>query len=184
MTTEEGYELTFAVNHLAPFLLTHLLMEPLKAADQGRIINVSSEGHRIGKLNFDNLMLERDYSNIKSYANSKLANILFTKELNKKIEGTNVTTNALHPGVVDSNFAGNSSIFWQAMMTMAKPFMLSIEKGAQTSIYLASAEELATTTGLYFVRNKVRKPSADANNPEIAKRLWDISLQLTGLASS
>lgn len=183
-TTTEGYELTFAVNHLAPFLLTHLLMEPLKAAKQGRIINVSSEGHRIGKLNFDNLMLERDYSNMKAYANSKLANILFTKELVNHLKGTNITTNALHPGVVDSNFAGNSSMFWQAMMAMAKPFMISIEKGAETSIYLASSEKVATSTGLYFVRKKAKKPSGDANNPAIAKRLWDISLGFTGLTSS
>jgi len=181
-TTSEGYELTFAVNHLAPFLLTHLLLDQLKAAESARVINVSSEAHRIGKLNFGNLHLERDYTNIKAYANSKLCNILFTNTLAKKLKETNITTNALHPGVVNSNFGGNSSMFWQAMVAMARPFMVSIEKGAETSIYLASAQEVANTTGMYFVRKKKRRPSADAANTQIAQKLWDVSLALTGLA--
>ncbi|MGB0523702.1 MAG: SDR family oxidoreductase [Flammeovirgaceae bacterium] len=179
--TQEGYELTFAVNHLGYFLVTNLLLEELKASPSARIINVSSEAHRMGKINFDDLHLERDYSNIKAYSNSKLANILFTHELAKKLKETPVTVNALHPGVVNSNFAENSSMFLKTMMVLARPFMVSIEKGAETSIYLASSEEVAGISGRYFVRKKAKAPSADASNPALAKKLWDISLELTGL---
>lgn len=179
--TAEGYELTFAVNHLGYFLLTNLLIDSLKSADRARVINVSSEAHRIGKLNFDDLHLKNDYSNIKAYSNSKLANILFNLELSSQLEGTGITTNALHPGVVNSNFGGNSSMLWQAMIVMARPFMVSIEKGAETSIYLATSDDVAAVSGRYFVRKKQRKPNSDAMDRVLAKRLWDISLELTGL---
>ena len=179
--TSEGYELTFAVNHLGYFLLTNLLLDQLKATPNSRIVNVSSEAHRIGKLNFNDLHLAKDYSNIKAYSNSKLANILFTLELANQLKNTTVTTNSLHPGVVNSNFGGNSSMFWQAMVAMARPFMVSIEKGAETSIFLASSDQVNQISGRYFVRKKQRRPSDEANNIEIAKKLWEVSLALTGL---
>ncbi len=182
--TEDGIEISFAVNHLGHFLLTNLLMEELKNAESARIINVSSEAHRLGSIDFNNLNLENGYSNVKSYANSKLANILFTLELSKRLETDGITANSLHPGVVDSNFAGNSSIFWQALMTMAKPFMVSIEKGAETSVYLASSPEAENMNGKYFVRKKEKEPSKAAKNEAVAKKLWEVSEKLVGLNSS
>ena len=179
--TTDGYELTFAVNHLGYFLLTNLLLETLKASPNSRVVNVSSEAHRMAKLNFEDLHLTKDYSNIKAYSNSKLANILFTRELAERLKGTSVTTNALHPGVVNSNFGGNSSMFWQAMVVMARPFMVSIEKGAETSIYLASSDDVKAVSGKYFVRKKQKSPSNEAVNAQVAKKLWDVSLELTGL---
>lgn len=182
MTTKEGYELTFAINHLGYFLLTHLLLDSLKASPNARIVNVASEAHRMGKLDFNDLHLSKDYSNIKAYGNSKLANILFTLELSKQLEGTNITANSLHPGVVNSNFGGNSSMFLKALVVMARPFMVSVEKGAETSMYLASSPEVEQVTGRYFVRKKQKRPSTDANDPVLAKKLWDVSLELTGLS--
>lgn len=180
-TTIDGLERTFAVNHLGYFMLTNLLKEPLLASQEGRIINVSSELHRFAKLNFNNLQLENGYSSIKAYALSKLCNILFTRELAKRLKGTNLVTNCLHPGAVATNFANNANGFLKFLFKFSKPIFLSPEQGARTPIYLATADEAAQYNGEYFEKEKVRKPSIEAQNAETALELWEASTELVGL---
>ncbi len=179
--TVDGLEATMATNHYGPFLLTHLLLDLLKASAPSRIINVSSEGHRLGKLDFDDLQSERRYDGIRVYGTSKLANILFTRALAKRLEGTGVTANALHPGVVRTGFGHNTKGFFRHLVKLTSPFMISAEKGARTSIYLASSPEVAAVTGQYFIRSRRRKPSSDARSDELAERLWQVSERLTGV---
>ena len=177
-TTADGFEMTFGVNHLAPFLLTYLLMDKVLASDRGNIINVSSEAHRYAKLKLNDLQYEKGYSGLKAYCMSKLCNILFTKELNKKLKGTHVVTNALHPGGVASNFGKGISSFFGLMITLGRPFMISEEKGAETSIYLATSEEGFTASGLYFKDKKPVAPSKAALSDYNAQRLWEVSEEL------
>ncbi|MGD1891813.1 MAG: SDR family oxidoreductase [Cyclobacteriaceae bacterium] len=178
-TTEDGFETTFGVNHLAPFLLTQLLLDKVLASDGGNIINVSSEAHRFASFDLKDLQYEkRKYNGLKAYASSKLCNILFTRELSKRLPQTNVVTNSLHPGGVATNFGKGVSGFFGVIMKMARPFMISEEKGAQTSIYLATSDEGYTATGLYFKDKKAVKPNKDASSDYNAKRLWEISENL------
>ncbi len=187
--TEDSLEQTFAVNHLGYFLLTNLLLERLKATgtaeDPARIVNVSSSAHWGGRIDFDNLQLQRDYSWGKAYSNSKLANILFTTELARRLEGTNVIANALHPGWVATNI-GADAIPIPLLGRIAKFFInltaISPEKGAQTSLYLATSPEIVTISGQYFVKSKSARTSAAAKDAESAQRLWQVSEQLVGLA--
>ncbi|WP_192825144.1 SDR family oxidoreductase [Rufibacter sp. LB8] len=179
-TTIEGYEVSWVTNHLAPFLLTNLLMDNLLKAQQGRVITVSSEAHRIGKIDFDNAGNPQHYSAVTAYADSKLANILFTYELARRSEFTSLTVNTLHPGVVATNFGSNSSIFIRLIYKLGKLFMKSAANGAQTMVYLATSPEVEAITGKYFKNSQPRPSSADSCNAHIARRLWELSAEQTG----
>ncbi|WP_342378641.1 SDR family oxidoreductase [Myxococcus stipitatus] len=180
-TTVDGFEATFATNHLAPFLLTHLLLDLLEASGPSRVVNVSSDAHRVGKVDFDDLQSERSYDGFRVYATSKLANILFTRALAKRLAGTAVTTNAVHPGVVRTGFGHNTQGFFRWIVKLGAPFMLSAEGGARTSIYLSSSPEVEGVSGQYFIRRRQRKPSAAAQDDVSAERLWLESARLTGV---
>lgn len=179
--TVDGLEATLATNHLAPFLLTHLLLDTLKASGPARVVNLSSDVHRIGKLDFSDLQSERRYDGFRVYANSKLANVLFTHSLSKRLEGTRVTTNAVHPGVVRSGFGHNTQGYFRWIVKLGAPFFLSAEGGAKTSIYLASSPEVDGVSGKYFIRCRKRKPSAAARDDALAEQLWRESARLTGV---
>lgn len=177
----DGYEMTFALNHLNYFLLTNLLLDVLKASAPARIVNVSSGAHTGGRLDFSDLQSEK-YSSWKAYSNSKLANVYFTYELARRLQGTGVTVNALHPGFVATNFGVSNGGFMQGIMKVAQLGAISPEKGAQTSIYLASSPEVEGVTGKYFSDKKETRSSAISYDEAIAAQLWDVSEKLTGLA--
>ena len=180
----DGFELTFALNHLSVFLLTNLLKDQLVAADQGRIVTVSSIAHRGADLNFADLDGQKgSYSAWRAYQRSKLANILFTRELADRWRETHVTANCLHPGFVASKFGENNNTLLSGFFRLSKIFAISPEKGAETSVFLASDEELAGQTGGYYAQKTRVQPSRAARNPETAKRLWNESLRMTGLGA-
>lgn len=179
--TVDGLEKTFAVNHIGYFMFTNLLLDMIKAADQGRIISVASEAHRTGEFDPENIQLNNNFKPWKAYGNSKLFNILFTTELAHQLVGTNVTANCLHPGVVASNFAQSGSWIMRTLFTIGKPFFVSPKKGAETSIYLATSDNIKNVNGAYFRNKKVATPSKTARNEEAAKQLWDISKKLCSL---
>jgi NAD(P)-dependent dehydrogenase (short-subunit alcohol dehydrogenase family) len=180
--TTDGYENTFATNYLAPFLLTNLQLETLKASAPSRIINVSSVGHYNGHINFDDLNLEKDYGGWKAYGQSKLALVLFTHELAKKLQGTGVTVNAVHPGTVATNIWTRPLGPAGFIMSLPKLFMTSPQKGAETIVYLASSDDAKGLNGEYLEKLKVKKSSDESYNEEIAQRLWDVSVKLTHLS--
>jgi len=175
--TPDGFELTWGVNHLAPFLLTNLLLDHLKASPQGRIVNVSSAAHKQGQIFFDDPNLKAKYSGLKAYAQSKLANILHAVELARRLDGTAVTANALHPGVVGTNI-GNGT--WASFFFKTLGFLLlSPEKGARTSIYLATSPGVSAISGRYFEKRKAITPAKQARDVEAARKLWTLSEQMT-----
>jgi len=180
--TTDGYENTFATNYLAPFLLTNLQLALLKDSAPSRIINVSSVGHYNGHINFDDLNLEKEYGGWKAYGQSKLALVLFTHELAKKLQGSGVTVNAVHPGTVATNIW--SRPFGPAGFITALPklFMASPEKGAETIVYLASSSDAQSLSGEYLEKLKVKRSSEESYDEEIAQRLWDVSAKLTRLS--
>jgi NAD(P)-dependent dehydrogenase (short-subunit alcohol dehydrogenase family) len=181
--TGDGFEMTFAVNHLAYFLLTNLLLDAIRASGDGRIVNVASEAHRRGRIYFDDLQLGKGYGSFKAYSQSKLANILFTRELARRLSASKITANSVHPGVVRTGF-GRGDGGWLALgVKIAGAFFLSPEQGAATSIYLASSPEVARVSGKYFARCKEKTPSRRAQDDEVALKLWDVSARLTGLPS-
>jgi len=180
--TEDGIEATFALNHLGYFLLTHLLLDLLEKSAPARIVNVASEAQRAGHINFDDLGGERGYSPMRAYCQSKLANILFTYELAKRLEGKGVTVNCLHPGAVATNFGQSGTGFFRFLMKLGKPFLLTDAQGAETSIYLASAPEVERTTGKYFAKKRELRSSKESYDPEVTRRLWEVSEKLTGIA--
>jgi len=177
-TTKEGYEKTFAANHLAYFILTNELLPALKKAPKARIVNVASGIHHRGEMRFDDLMGEKRFSGIDAYAQSKLANILFTAGLARRLEGTTVTANALHPGAIASGFARNNKGLVGFGWRLLSPFLLSNESGAKTSIFLASDPSVEGVSGKYFEKCAERKPSRRARDMDAAKRLWAISEEL------
>jgi len=181
--TEDGFETTFAVNHLAPFLLTELLRERLIASSPARVVTVASDAHSGGKIDFDDLSGERRFSGWAAYSQSKLANILFTSELAKRLEGTGVTATCLHPGVVRTGFARKGPTFFRIFFKAAWLFLLTPERGADTAVWLASSPEVAGASGGYYVKRRLRKPSKAAQDPETAAKLWRMSEKLTGLIS-
>jgi NAD(P)-dependent dehydrogenase (short-subunit alcohol dehydrogenase family) len=178
--SKDGFEMTFSVNHLGHFLLTESLM-PLLQKGHARIINVSSEAHRSAKPNFDDLQMEKSYTGLKAYGIAKLFNIYFTKSLAEKYRQTGITTYALHPGVVLTNIWDNAKGFLRVIIWFMKPFMISAEKGAETTIYLATQPKLEQKSGLYFKKCKVAKTAPNADNAAARNRLWEISGKLTGL---
>ena len=178
----DGIEMTFALNHLAYFLLTNLLLDTLKASAPARIINVSSDAHASGKIEFDNLQGERGYSP-RAYDNSKLANILFTTELARRLEGTGVSVNALHPGFVATGFAKNNGKVIAALVSIFAPLVArSPAKGAETSIYLASSPSVEGITGKYFQDSHVIPAAPQATDMVVARRLWDVSAEMVQLS--
>lgn len=181
--TADGIEKTLAVNHLAPFLLTNLLWDRLQKAPEARVINVSSEAHRLGAEIFDpdNLQLVTGYTPMKAYGISKLCNIMFTHELAKRCAETNITTNCLHPGVVGTQLAEEASWIMKLVYTIGKPFMRSPRKGAATTIYLSTSDDVSSVNGKYFKNKKIASPSSIAYDDEITEKLWDISAELTAL---
>jgi len=180
--TPDGLEATFAVNHLGPFLLTELLLDRLKASAPARIVNVASTAHKGARrgLDFDDLQSERAYRALNVYSKSKLANIQFTTELARRLAGTGVTANSLHPGTVATGYGrdGDTKGVFAFGLKVIKPFILSPERGARTSVFLASAPEVAGVTGAYFVRSKQATPTRVARSTEAAARLWEVSEKL------
>jgi NAD(P)-dependent dehydrogenase (short-subunit alcohol dehydrogenase family) len=186
--TTDGYEATFQINHLGPFLLTELLTERLIASAPARIVNVASTAHNFARrgMRFDDLMAEHSYRPMEVYGRSKLANILFTTQLATRLAGTGVTANSLHPGSVASGYArdGDTHGLFNLGVKLVKPFSLTPEQGARTVIYLASSPEVADLTGLYFAKCKPKTPSANARDTEAAARLWSVSEQLIAEAAT
>ncbi len=181
-TTANAVEMTFQVNHLAAFLLTNLLLDTLQNSAPARIVNVSSESHRQGTLDFDNLGFERGYFVLNAYARSKLANVLFTYELTRRLAETQVTANALHPGMVTTDiWKTNFSWFGPAIKRAIGLFALTPEQGADNSIYLASAPEVAGISGKYFVKRTPVSSSVLSYDEQVAQKLWDISADMVAL---
>lgn len=177
----DGIEMTFAVNHLAPFLLTNLLLDDLKASAPARIVNVNSESHRGARLRFGNLEMEDDYQWIKAYGKSKLANLLFTFELARRLEGTGVTVNALHPGVVGTRIWNHNSNVISLLMRLVKPFLMSPSTSAQHVVRLAADPGLSGVSGQYFDKDEECHASDEAYDRDAAQRLWQVSAAMTGL---
>jgi len=178
--TSDGFEMTFALNHLNYFLLTDLLLDVLKASAPARIVNVSSGAHMGASLDFDNLQGENHFAGMQAYGQSKLANVLFTYELAHRLEGTGVTVNALHPGFIATGFARNNGVFYNIGMKIIGLFIRKPDQGAQTSIYLASSPEVEGLSGKYFVDCKAVDSSPRSYDQALAEKLWQVSLELTG----
>jgi NAD(P)-dependent dehydrogenase (short-subunit alcohol dehydrogenase family) len=170
--TPEGLELTFALNHMAYFVLTEALRDTLVASAPARIVSTSSVAHVGATLDFNDLQSAKGYGGLKVYGRSKLANILFTRELARRLAGTGVTANCLHPGVVATRFGQSSGGFAGLLIPLIRPFFITPEKGADTLVYLASSPDVEKTTGGYFVKRKLTEPSAAARDDVAAKRLW------------
>jgi len=182
--TEDGLELTWAVNHLAPFLLTNLLLERIRASAPARIITTSSGAHHGAHIPFDDVNAERGYrtGGFSRYGQSKLANILFTTELARRLEGSGVTANCFHPGFVASGFNRNNGALMAFGMTLARPFARSTTRGADTLVWLACSPDVSSDTGGYFANRKRKLPSAAAQDSAAAGHLWELSAEETHLA--
>lgn len=182
--TADGLEHTFALNHLAPFLLTNLLLDRLKQSAPARVVTVSSNAQAMGRINFDDLQGERTYSGSTAYNQSKFANVLFTYELARRLQASAVTANALHPGVVSTAFGAEDPRGIQKLIIpFARPFMKTPAQGATTSIRLASAPDLEKVTGRFFANSKPKKSSKRSYDEATAARLWQVSAELVGLTA-
>ena len=180
--TVQGHELTFGVNHLAPFLLTHLLLPTLKQSAPSRVITTASEASRLGHLDFDDLNWEkRRYRQMRAYCDSKLANILFTRLLKRRLTGTDVAAHCFHPGPVRTRFGEDSRSLTGLLLRIGRPFMISPEQGADTGVWLATSDLDVLARGDYWVRRKPLRGIAEARDREVAERLWEVSAQLTGI---
>ncbi len=182
----DGFETTFAVNHLGYFLLTNLLLDRLRESAPARIVCTASGAHAYagGRLDFDDLQSRKGYSWMRVYARSKLANILFTRELARRLEGSGVTVNCFHPGMVGSSLGLNNGLLSKLVITALRPFARSNEKGGETGVYLCTSPDVEGVSGLYFFDKKQAWPKSFAQNDEDAARLWDVSEQMTGLAAA
>jgi NAD(P)-dependent dehydrogenase (short-subunit alcohol dehydrogenase family) len=179
--TPDGLEETFAVNHLAYFLLTQLLLDRIVASAPARIVNVASDAHQSATLDFDDLNAEKSYRAMARYGSSKLANILFTRELARRLDGTGVTANCLHPGFVATGIATNNGLLGRVVMQLARLVARTPEKGAETSVYLCTSDDVAGVSGRYFVDCAPKEPAEAAQSDADAARLWEVSEELTGL---
>jgi retinol dehydrogenase 12 len=177
----DGFEMTFATNHLGPFLLTNLLLDVLAATGGARVVNVSSEGHRQGRLNFDDLQAEKRFNGIRVYCTSKLLNVYFSNELARRAAERGITSNSLHPGAIASGFAQDEPGAFKWLMKLGSPFLISPEKGAQTQIYLASSPDVADVTGEYYAKSRAKRPAGRSLDADAGVRLWDVSAELVGL---
>ncbi len=180
--TADGLERSFAVNHLAYFVLTLGLRERLAAAAPARVVNTASTMHRVAWLDFDDLQYARFYNGVLAYARSKLANVLFTRELARRWAGTGVTVNCFHPGFTRTRFGNQSGIFWAPLVFLAKAFAIAPARGARTLVHLATSPDVADVTGGYFERCRLAQPSRRAQDEDAARRLWDESARLAGIA--
>ncbi|MEJ0024548.1 MAG: SDR family oxidoreductase [Rhizomicrobium sp.] len=179
----DGLEMTFAVNHMAYFVVTNVLLPNLKATSGARIVSTASTAHRAAKLDFADLQLKKGFSTFRAYGNSKLCNILFTRELARRLDVTGVTANCLHPGGVNTRFGSNNGGVTGVLFKIAMGiFGISPEEGAKTIIHLASSRDVATISGEYFYKCKVAEPTLAAQDDDAAKRLWDVSAKLAGLS--
>jgi len=178
MLTEDGIEMTMALNHVAPFVVTNLLRRKLMESAPARVITTASRAHEQGRIDPDDLTFSGGYSGIRAYAASKLANILFTRELARRMEGTGVTANCLHPGVVNSRFGDRPEAGLGILRLAFTLFGVSPGKGSETAIYLASSADLAETTGQYFVKCKPATPSRRALDDDMARRLWEATARM------
>jgi NAD(P)-dependent dehydrogenase (short-subunit alcohol dehydrogenase family) len=181
-TTADGVETVFAVNHLAYFLLTMLLLDRLEASAPARIVNVASDAHRWGHIDFADLGHQRSYRAMRVYGASKLANLLFTYELARRLDGTGVTVNAVHPGAVRTRLGQNNGGLAALMAKLVALFFQSPEQGAAISIHVATAPELAEISGRYFARGREARSSKASHDEVAARRLWEVSARMTGLA--
>jgi NAD(P)-dependent dehydrogenase (short-subunit alcohol dehydrogenase family) len=179
----DGIEMTFGLNHLNYFLLTNLLLDTLVASAPARIVNVSSAAHQGARLNFADLENKKGYNGMRAYGQSKLDNLLFTYELARRLEGTGVTANAMHPGFVASNFAKNNLGILKPLISLIHIGAISPEEGAQSSLYLATSLEVEGVSGKYFIHKKAVTSSPASYDEEAARRLWEISEKLTGLSA-
>jgi retinol dehydrogenase-14 len=180
--TADGLERTFALNHLAPFLLTNLLLDRLTDGAPARIVTVSSNAHRLGRIAFEDLQGETRYSGAQAYNQSKLANVLFTHELARRLDATDVTANSVHPGLVRTGFgAADPSRIQRTLVPFLRPFMMSPARGAATSISVASAPELDGVTGRYFAKGDLKPSAKRSHDPATAQRLWRVSTELVAL---
>ncbi len=183
MESPDGIELTFAVNHLNYFLLTHLMLPALNAAPTARIVNVASDAHAAGALNFDDLEYkQRRYNAFSAYAQSKLANIMFTYELARRLTGSPITANALHPGFVSTQFGANNGGIFTFIPLLAKVIGVNEDKGAETSIYLASSPEVEGVSGAYYSEGRLTRSKQISYDTAAQQRLWQISEQMTGIS--
>ena len=181
--TVDGIETVFAVNHLAPFLLTHLLLGRLADGGSARIVNVASDVHRWGRIDFDDLGRRRRYRGMAVYAQSKLANVLFTYELARRLDGAAVTVNCLHPGAVATGLGHNNGRLARLLARALRPFFRTAVEGAATSVYLASAPAVERVSGRYFVDCREARSSPPSYDQGLARRLWEVSARMTGLAA-
>jgi retinol dehydrogenase-12 len=175
----DGIEMTWALNHLGYFLLTDLLLDTLKASAPSRIVNVASEAHRmVSGIDFDDVEGKKSYRPFRNYSQSKLANILFTRELARRLEGSGVTANCLHPGFVATNFTSGEGWTFRLFQAMARVFAITPEQGAKTTIFLASSPEVEGVTGGYFAKSKLAKTTAAGRDDEAARRLWELTSRM------
>ena len=181
--TEDGLERTFATNHMAYFVVTNQLSHRLRATRDARVVCTASDAHKGAKLNFDDLQSERGFSGFSMYGRSKLMNILFTRELARRLAGTGVTANCLHPGFVATRFGDAGGGLMAQVIRVAKKFALTPQEGAQTILYLASSPEVAGLTGQYFYKSKPAVPTTEAQNDADARRLWEVSANLSGVGT-
>lgn len=179
--SEDGFEMTLAVNHLAPFLLSNLLLETLKASAPARIVNVASNAHEGASLDFDDLQHQNRYRPMAAYGESKLANVYFTYELAGRLEGSSVTANALHPGLVATNMGANNFPAGSLIKRLVNVFFLDVAKGAQTVIYLAASPDVEGVSGKYFYKREAIRSSAVSHDKVAARRLWEMSANMVGL---
>ncbi len=184
LETKDGLEMNFGVSHIGHFLLTNLLLECM--SENARIVMVGSVAHKVGKIHFDDLGLKHGYSLFKAYSQAKLCNMLFTKEMSRRLKGTNITINCVHPGAVVTNIGakrkeGKTSISLARKIAgiFLAPFVKTPKQGAATAIYVATSEECANMQGMYFANCKPAKESSNANNEELAKKLWEVSEKIT-----
>lgn len=180
--TPEGYESTFGINHLGTFLLTNLLLDLVKKGEDPRIITVSSAAHKWGKWDLNDLARPKKFSSLTAYGNSKLANILFSNELARRVKHLGITSNSLHPGAVQTNFGagvGSGLVTW--MFNLARPFFITPEQGAETSIHLAASPDVRGITGKYFEKKRPKTPSKAAQSEVNARMLWERSVEWTKL---
>ncbi|XP_063044634.1 retinol dehydrogenase 12-like isoform X1 [Engraulis encrasicolus] len=188
--TEDGFEMQFGVNHLGHFLLTNRLLPILKKSTPSRVVNVSSLAHEKGKIHFDDINLDKDYEPMRSYQQSKLANVLFSRELAKRLEGSGVTVYSLHPGVIRTELGRYLSeslglvqrLLFSVVFRLLSPILKNTKQGAQTTIHCAVEESIANTSGLYYSDCAPKQPAPQACDDEAAKRLWDLSSSMVGLA--
>jgi NAD(P)-dependent dehydrogenase (short-subunit alcohol dehydrogenase family) len=174
--TKDGLELQFGVNHMGHFLLTTSLLPLMKQSDGARIVVVASGAHKVGRIHFDDLGMHKGYTVVAAYGRSKLCNVLFTKELARRLDGSGVTVNCLHPGAVGSNMGVDRDTgFGKTVMRLLRPFFLTPQEGAATAIYVATSPDCANVSGMYFVKCKVAKTARRANDKQLAEKLWEVS---------